>query len=566
MIDDTLDFIKVFDGPELHISIIDHVINFTKNDNNNNYNVELSINKDNVFFVPYDDNIDNIHFSNVVNKSNLTNLNQIPELIEFIVGLDLNNYCVVCQEKIDFQSDYFVSCGKQDCLYKYEELIVGNVVAEKFKEDSKKCKFLLKSAIDAIICERKYDIFEPFPRHFLKYEVGELKRETVSKLTGKNYDDAKNFQLINTTLKDIDKTIKMIKTFKTDLELANYCGKDQYILIRFILMSCKVDIIKNDDILGIKHDKFQIYKIAHPVDKEEGFKQISNNMTTGYLFHGSRWCNWYSILRNGLKNCSKTKLMTAGAAHGNGIYLSNDINLSFGYGSSGKESVIGVFEVIDKQKYLKSGTIFVVDDEKVLIQRYLLIIPASYKNDFLKDINLIFNKTIYEDKLNANIRYNKKSIAKIVREYQTLSKLNPDKSSFRIDVDPNYPFEWKIFISKFDDNLPIAQDMKKFGISEIELEIKFPENYPFSPLFLRVVRPRFTQLTGHITTSGAFCNELLTERGWSPMCSVESVITVFISEIIEGGARIDPQKYHIPYSYAEAKESFIRVAKAHGWI
>ena len=500
--------------------------------------------------------------------------------MEFITNVDLNNYCVVCYDKLDFQSDQLISCGKLECSYKYEEIITGNHVIEKFKEDSEKCNFLLTSAFNAISCERKYDIFEPFPRHFLNYETDSLKRGTVSKLSGTNCDNAKNFALIDNTISNINlKDItKIIKSTDNDLDLSKIIGTDLYILIRFILLSCKVDITKNDDILGMKSDKFKIYKITHPIDKEEDFKNIqlsisndsnntNNNLRTSYLFHGSRWCNWYSILRNGLKNCSKSKLMTAGAAYGNGIYLSDDIGLSYGYGLSENKSVVGVFEIINKDKYKKAPTVYVVANEKVLIQRYLLIIPASNKTDFLKEINSIFNKTIHIDKLNSNIQYNKKSIAKIIREYKVLSKLNPDNSNFRIAVDPDYPFEWKVYVSKFDDGLPIAQDMKKFGINEIEFEIRFPTNYPFSPPFVRIIVPRFMHLTGHIIAgSGAFCNELLTEKGWSPSYSVESIIVSLVSEIIEGNGRLDPKMCHIPYSLEAAKTDFIRVAKSHGWI
>ena len=108
--------------------------------------------------------------------------------------------------------------------------------------------------------------------------------------------------------------------------------------------------------------------------------------------------------------------------------------------------------------------------------------------------------------------------------------------------------------------------MDNLGINEIELEIKFPQNYPFSPPFLRVVRPRFVQQTAHITAMGAICNQILTEKGWVPTCSIESLVTIIISEIIEGGGRIDPHKYHIPYSFEEAQESFIRVAKSRSFV
>jgi len=49
--------------------------------------------------------------------------------------------------------------------------------------------------------------------------------------------------------------------------------------------------------------------------------------------------------------------MTAGAAYGDGIYLSDDVNLSYGYGVSKNVSAIGVFEVIgEKSRYYKNET------------------------------------------------------------------------------------------------------------------------------------------------------------------------------------------------------------------
>jgi len=164
-------------------------------------------------------------------------------------------------------------------------------------------------------------------------------------------------------------------------------------------------------------------------------------------------------------------------------------------------------------------------------------------------------------------KYNKKSIAKIIREYKQLVNMNKETSLFRIEVNPSYPFQWKIFLIKFEDKYPIAQDMKKFGIKEIELEIRFPENYPFSPPFIRVISPRFMPLTGHIGgSSGAVCNEILSERHWVPTCSIESLITIIVSEIIEGNGRLDPNTYNIPYSYEEAKEGYLRIMKSHNWL
>ena len=50
-----------------------------------------------------------------------------------------------------------------------------------------------------------------------------------------------------------------------------------------------------------------------------------------FFFHGSAVSNFFSIMRNGLKISSNTKLMTAGAAYGNGIYLSDSFAFSLPY-------------------------------------------------------------------------------------------------------------------------------------------------------------------------------------------------------------------------------------------
>ena len=125
---------------------------------------------------------------------------------------------------------------------------------------------------------------------------------------------------------------------------------------------------------------------------------------------------------------------------------------------------------------------------------------------------------------------------------------------------------WKVFVTKWDPTSLVGQDLNDLGINEIELEIRFKESYPFSPPFVRVVKPRFEQLTGHVTRAGALCMQILTEKHWSPACSIESLIVTIRSEMIEGGGRIDKDNYNRPYSLAEAETSFIQVARGHGWL
>jgi ubiquitin-protein ligase len=70
--------------------------------------------------------------------------------------------------------------------------------------------------------------------------------------------------------------------------------------------------------------------------------------------------------------------------------------------------------------------------------------------------------------------------------------------------------KWTIQLFQFDEDSKLAKDMKVLGVSNIELEMSFPEHYPFEPPFVRVTRPRFRRQTGFVM-NGALCMELLTK-------------------------------------------------------
>lgn len=52
-------------------------------------------------------------------------------------------------------------------------------------------------------------------------------------------------------------------------------------------------------------------------------------------------------------------------------------------------------------------------------------------------------------------------------------------------------FQWIVELHTFDPDLPLARDMKKAGITLIVLEVRFGHDYPHSPPFIRVIRPKF---------------------------------------------------------------------------
>ncbi|RMJ23920.1 ubiquitin conjugating enzyme [Aspergillus sp. HF37] len=136
----------------------------------------------------------------------------------------------------------------------------------------------------------------------------------------------------------------------------------------------------------------------------------------------------------------------------------------------------------------------------------------------------------------------------------------------------NTVYQWTAELHSFDPALPLAKDLKAAGMRSIVVEIRFPEHFPNTPPFVRVVRPRFRPFSmgggGHVTAGGAMCMELLTSSGWSPASSIESVllqVRMAISNTEPQPARLDSTRRQQEYSVGEAIDAYKRVSIAHGW-
>ncbi|KAF2276715.1 uncharacterized protein EI97DRAFT_319244 [Westerdykella ornata] len=132
-------------------------------------------------------------------------------------------------------------------------------------------------------------------------------------------------------------------------------------------------------------------------------------------------------------------------------------------------------------------------------------------------------------------------------------------------------YQWIVELHSFDPDLPLARDMKAKGHKSIVLELRFGHQYPISPPFVRVIRPRFLGFQegggGHVTLGGAMCMQLLTNDGWSPVSSIESVliqVRMAISSTDPRPARLAPGD-RSDYGIGEAVEAFKRACKIHGW-
>ena len=153
--------------------------------------------------------------------------------------------------------------------------------------------------------------------------------------------------------------------------------------------------------------------------------------------------------------------------------------------------------------------------------------------------------------------------ARLLAELQHIKKSNVDKSGFSVAPVKKNLFVWEVRLFGFDGEL--GNDMRRAGVDHILMEVTFPPNFPFAPPFCRVVRPRFVFMTGHITIGGSVCTELLTQSGWIPQTTIESVIVSIRVEMMAGNGRLDLGNRQGDYTMGEAKEAFERMRKKHKW-
>lgn len=132
-------------------------------------------------------------------------------------------------------------------------------------------------------------------------------------------------------------------------------------------------------------------------------------------------------------------------------------------------------------------------------------------------------------------------------------------------------YQWIVELHSFEKDLPLAHDMKSKNLQSIVMEMRFGKDYPMSPPFIRIVRPRFVSFMhgggGHVTAGGALCMELLTNSGWSAVSNIESVllqVRLAISSTEPRPARLQPGPVK-EYAVGEAIDAYIRACHTHGW-
>ncbi len=458
--------------------------------------------------------------------------------------------CLICGDSVD------IVCYNNTCIQTLNSMFV--------EEDTTICNYLYSKKRD----EEFMFILKLIKKSLEKYNIVETFNITNSEdipnldIISNASSDSINLTNIkklisNSNIYDISDDIVSKSDKFEDIEKLFYSelGSDNYGLIKFVLKKSE---------MSINYDKeVSEYVNIRGVYKVDMIDNTSKEDTI-YLYHGSLMSNWFSIIHNGLQIFSNTKRMKNGSAYGSGIYLSNLTSMSRGYsinyGEGDKnDCVMGVFEVENYKKYIKTANIYVVNNVNDIKLKYIFNL-SNISEKCISEIGLYFTKSKKKIESSVNNYLGKMKNKRLLMEYGKIMKNNNNRE-FTVDETENLE-KWTVKLINIDEGSNLSKDMKKLDIDCIELEVKF-EAYPIKPPVVRIIKPSFVPMTGHITQGGAICFELLTNQGWTPAILMENLL-IHIKAIISEDGRLNA-KYNSEYTENNASAGRNRFMKAHNW-
>lgn len=155
----------------------------------------------------------------------------------------------------------------------------------------------------------------------------------------------------------------------------------------------------------------------------------------------------------------------------------------------------------------------------------------------------------------------------LMSQLRIIGNMDTRKEGFEIEPFEDDLYKWRVRLYFDDEKTPLAKDLAILGKECVNLELKFPGDYPFVPPFCRVVSPLFIAGSGHVMRHGALCHELLTTHGWTPANSIDTVCIQIRALLLAGRARLNlraPAKLQM-YTEKGARLDYHGIVAAHGW-
>lgn len=449
---------------------------------------------------------------------------------ELFMTLDAINFlscCTICGKQINSYGK-IGCCDNPNCKSNFYEIVTDDSVTSCYKYDKLTFNFLVLTAYACLKHLHRKDIFNPFPPNFKSLEEIDA-----------------NLKYGHTNIKTL---LDIIKCVNNDYELFEKIGKYDYSFLKFTIGSnitnLKSDLIfnENKNIFDQKnlenifdHDDIIGFKVDQDPVTNKRFEGIDHN----YLFSGSCLSNWYSILRNGMKVYSRTKMQLHGAVHGSGVYLSDTIHTSLGYGfdkfCASDICVYGIFQTLHKkQQYLKSSTIFVVPNENELVLRYIVVLNKNSGTiNNLNKINDYFMVKKIKEVNGASINYNTIRAKRIAYDINKITKVC-DKKGWNIVYDNN---SWN--------------RVELVG-NDTRILVIYSEDYPGTPPHLMIGNTSKKINNPDILTCGGIMNRALSYKFWETSTEIHKIIKNIIQSVTD---------VTIPYVVYDENQSFEECTK-----
>lgn len=350
---------------------------------------------------------------------------------------NMSNCCVFCRKELPSISRWW-GCDAELCLFKFEETNTGASILKEL-QTSELIEVELSLAADATTSDR--DVFEPYPSFLLKtqeirkrsgffsecpsgesieYLMASISLEPeISRAFGmKNYMVNKKLKLLHSIIDSFPPVAEM-QECTTDLALMQKLGASwlkhlcnsynfkvdkfseedyaenvrlPYYVLRYVLFTNKLfmNLLEEDFRLDVPGSLYQ-FAVFYNSEREQFFEHRRKTEGSIFAFHGSASCNWYSIIRNGLRCLSITDYMSSGTAYdyGQGIYLSTNMDdarfnsspiSGWPNGKLKGYGVVAICEILSGKRLFVGNSWLEVppENENDIAIRYLIVCKHEY--------------------------------------------------------------------------------------------------------------------------------------------------------------------------------------------
>lgn len=217
--------------------------------------------------------------------------------------LDLQDHCSICRCPMTPGLRPSV-CNKELCNFRFSEIGIGTSVIQEIKRDPMVADLVFSMFSAAV----KTNYLTPAPPGF-------------------------SDSIIEKICATMPQMNQLAQSCQSDQDLIHNIGSEAVQLLRWVLLSNRSHLIYLPPELQLPQFKSskQFMALISSPESEYAFQALKEKYGSIYLWHGSNGERWHSIVRNGLKNYTGTKLQQNGAALGEGIYFAKDSGTSWGY-------------------------------------------------------------------------------------------------------------------------------------------------------------------------------------------------------------------------------------------